>query len=48
MPPAAWWDLSPEDAAELFRRQVVTRELERATDTAGHSATVRAVMGRIL
>lgn len=47
VPPAAWWDLSPEDAAELFRRQLVTRVLERAADPAGRSTTVRAVLGRI-
>jgi hypothetical protein len=48
IPPAAWWDLSPADAEELYRRQVVTRALERATAPAGHSTTVEAVLGKIL
>lgn len=48
VPPAAWWDLSPGDADELFRRQVVTRALERATAPGGRSATVSAVLARIL
>ncbi len=47
VPPAAWWDLSPEDLDELFRRQVLTRELERALDPSGQSAAVKAVLGRL-
>ncbi len=47
VPPAPWWDLSPEELDELFRRQVITRELERALDPAGQSATVKAVLGRL-
>ena len=46
-PPPAWWDLAPEDAEELFLRQVVTRELERAARPQGWSGTVSAVMRRL-
>lgn len=47
VPPAEWWDLSPEAMTELFARQALTREIERAADPQGWSGTVRAVMGRL-
>lgn len=47
VPPPAWWDLAPEALDELFRRQVLAREVERALDPEGLSGTARAVMGRI-
>ena len=46
VPPSEWWDLAPEDADELFKRQVMSREMERARDPEGRSGTVRAVLGR--
>jgi hypothetical protein len=46
-PPPAWWDLSPEAREELYRRQIVTRVIEKAFDAEGWSGTVRAVMRRI-
>lgn len=46
-PPPAWWDLAPEDCEEAYRVQVLAREMERAMDDEGRSATVRAVLGRI-
>lgn len=46
-PPAEWWDLAPEALDELFQRQLVTRELERAMDPRGRSATAKAVLARI-
>ncbi|MFN0059887.1 MAG: hypothetical protein ACKVX7_15620 [Planctomycetota bacterium] len=47
IPPSEWWDLSTADADELFRRQLVSRELERAADPHGWSATVRAVLANL-
>ncbi|HEY6572113.1 MAG TPA: hypothetical protein VI198_02240 [Candidatus Eisenbacteria bacterium] len=47
IPPPEYWDLSPEDVDELFRRQVVSREMERAMDREGRSATVKAVLARL-
>jgi hypothetical protein len=47
LPPPAWWDLAPEALDELFAEQVMAREIERATDPAGESATVKAVMGMV-
>ncbi len=47
VPPPAWWDLAPEALDELFRRQVMAREVERALDPEGRSATVMAVMSRV-
>ena len=48
VPPPAWFDLSPTDREELFRRQVASRALERAIDPAGQSGTARAVLARIM
>ena len=47
VPPPAWWDLAPEAREELFRRQWLSRLIERATNPAGRSSTVQAVMHRI-
>jgi hypothetical protein len=47
VPPAEWWDLAPEALDELFRRQVLTREIERVMDPQGQSATAKAVLARI-
>jgi hypothetical protein len=47
VPPPAWWDLPPEACDEVYRLQLVTRELERALDPLALSGTVRAVLGRI-
>ena len=48
VPAPAWWDV-PEDAREeLFDHQMRARRLEQAFDPAGHSATVKAVLNRIL
>jgi hypothetical protein len=44
VPPPAWWDLSVEAREELFRRQTLSRMIERAADPAGRSGTVRAVL----
>lgn len=48
VPPAAWWDLSPEALDELYERQALARELERALDPQGRSGTARAVLERIV
>ena len=47
VPPPAWWDLSPEDADELFRRQVAMRRLEQAASPEGWTTTMLAVMRKI-
>ncbi len=47
VPPPAWWDLPPGDREELYRIQLLTREMEKAVDPAGRSGTVRAVLARI-
>jgi hypothetical protein len=47
VPPPAWWDLSPEGREELYRRQMMSRVIEKAFDAEGWSGTVRAVMSRI-
>jgi hypothetical protein len=47
-PPAAWWDLPPAALDELLDRQLLTRALERLIDPEGESATVKAVMARIV
>ena len=47
VPPPAWWDLSPGDADELFRRQVAMRRLEQAASPLGWTATVLAVLRKI-
>jgi len=48
VPPAAWWDLSPEELDRLYAEQAFAREIERAVDPEGDSGTVRAVIARIL
>lgn len=45
VPPPAWWDLSPDDLDELYRRQSAQRALERAIN--GYSSTVNAVLARL-
>jgi len=47
VPPPAWWDLAPEAREELFRRQLLSRVIERAANPEGWSSTVQAVMRRI-
>jgi len=47
VPPPAWWDLTPEACEEVFRLQVLTREMEKASDPSGLSGTARAVLARI-
>ncbi len=47
VPPAAWWDLPPEALDELYERQALARELERALDPRGLSGTARVVLERI-
>ena len=47
-PPAAWRDLPPEALDELFERQLLTRGLERLIDPEGQTATVKAVMERMV
>lgn len=47
LPPPSWWDLPPEACEEVFRLQLLTRELEKATDPRGLSGTARAVLARI-
>ena len=46
-PPPAWWDLSPEAREELYRIQILSREIEKATNPDGMSGTVRTVLRRI-
>jgi hypothetical protein len=46
-PPPAWWDLTPEALDELFRAQVLAREVERRSHPGQLSGTVRAVLARI-
>jgi len=48
VPPSAWWDLPPEALDQLYREQSFARDVERATDPAGESGTVKAVLARIL
>ncbi len=47
VPPPAWWDLAPEDREEAYRVQLLAREMERAMDPEGQSATARAVLARL-
>jgi hypothetical protein len=47
VPPPAWHDLPPEALDRLHRRQVLAREVERALDPLGRSATVKAVLERL-
>jgi hypothetical protein len=46
-PPPEWWDLAPDALDELYRRQLLARELERLIDPLGESATIKAVLSRI-
>jgi hypothetical protein len=46
--PPEWWDLPPDALDELYRRQLLTRELERLIDEEGMSGTMRAVRARII
>jgi hypothetical protein len=43
-PPPEWFDLAPEALDELFERQLLQRDLERALDSGGRTGTARAVM----
>lgn len=43
----AWHDLDEDGRREAFEATVVLRQLEAALDPGGHSATVRALLGRI-
>ena len=47
LPPPEWWDLSVDALDELYRRQLLTRHLERLIDPRAESATVKAVLARI-
>jgi hypothetical protein len=47
VPPPAWWDLEPEKLDELFEAQLLAREIERRSDSAGMSGTARAVLARL-
>jgi len=46
--PPDWWDLPPKLLEEVHRRQLEARDLERLIDPRGESATVKAVLARIL
>ena len=46
--PPAWWDLPPDLLDEVHRRQIESRALERLVDPDRQSATVKAVMARII
>ena len=46
--PAEWWDLSPDSLDDLYRRQLLARELERLIDPLRQSATVKAVLARLI
>ncbi len=48
LPSPAWWDLADDDRDALYSSQVESRLIERALDPMGMSATVRAVMGRLI
>ena len=43
----AWHDLDASGRAEAFEETVKLREMERALDANGQSATVKAVLARI-
>jgi hypothetical protein len=45
--PSGWWDLPIELCDEVYRRQLLSREMERLLDTSGMSGTVQAVLARI-
>jgi hypothetical protein len=47
VPPSEWFDLSPEDCDELFRRQSRARAIESAMHERGWNSTVTAVLSRI-
>lgn len=47
VPSPAWWDLSPEGREEVFRRQLLSRILEREISRARRSTTVQAVFNRL-
>jgi len=47
LPPAAWWDLAPDDRLKAFDVQVATREMERVLDPKGWNGTIRAVISRL-
>ena len=43
----AWFDLAPDDRAEVYRETVILRRMEAALDPMGLSTTGRAVLGKI-
>jgi hypothetical protein len=47
VPPAAWWDLTPEQCEQAFELRLRARAIERALHERGWSSTVQAVMERI-
>jgi len=47
LPSPAWHDLPAEARESLYEEQSSSRALERALDSEGLSATVRAVLARI-
>ena len=47
-PPPEWWDLAPDALDELYRRQLLSRRIERLINPLGQSATVKAVRARLL
>jgi len=46
-PSSAWADLTPAQREELFRRQLLSRVIERAIDGRRLSSTTRSVLDRI-
>ena len=48
LPSASWCDLTAEQRDELFRRQLVSRVIEREMNPGRLSATARAVLDRAL
>lgn len=48
LPAPAWRDVSPEDREAVFERQLESRLIERALHPNGWSATIRAVLERLV
>ena len=46
LPSPAWADLAPDDRDALFELQLAARQVERALDPQGLSATAQVVLGR--
>ncbi|MBP1596228.1 MAG: uncharacterized protein H6Q05_1605 [Acidobacteria bacterium] len=47
-PSPAWWDLAPADRDALFKVQLESRIIESALHPRGFSATIQAVLARIM